>query len=65
MTENNAVCKSFLVRICSDEAHQMRRVMVTRISEAGEQYYFANLDDLMIFLLQEMENPMKGELPMV
>ena len=63
MTENKAVYKSFLIRICSDEVHQMRRVKVTRISEAGEQHYFTNLDDLMIFLLQEIEIPPKGAWP--
>ena len=65
MTEKKAVYKSFLIRIYSDETHQMRRVMVTRISEAREQYYFTNLDDLMMFLLKEMENRSRGELPMV
>ena len=39
----------------------MRRVMVTRINEAGEQHCFTNLDDLMIFLLQEIETlPKRG-----
>lgn len=56
MTEKKAVYKSFLIRICSDETRQMRRVTVTRINEAEKQHYFTNLDDLMIFLLQEMEN---------
>ena len=63
MASKKASYKSYLIRICSDEAHQMRQVMVTRISEAGEQHHFTNLDDLMIFLLQEMEPPSKGELP--
>ena len=57
MTEKKAVYKSFLIRICSDETQQMRRVTVTRINEAGEQHSFTSLDGLMIFLLQEMENP--------
>jgi len=57
MTEKKAVYKSFLIRICSDEMQQMRRVTVTRINEAGEQHSFTCLDELMIFLLQEMENP--------
>ncbi len=56
MTEKQAVYKSFLIRICTVETRQMRRVMVTRIGEAKEQHYFTNLDDLMIFLLHEMEN---------
>ena len=56
--------KSFLIRIWNGETHRKSRVMVTRINESGEQYYFANLDDLMIFLLKEMENRSKGELPM-
>ena len=56
--------KSFLIRIWSGETHRTPRVMVTRINESGEQYYFANLDDLMIFLLKEMEDRSKGELPM-
>ena len=55
MTEKKAVYKSFLVRICHDEAQQMRWITVTRINEAEEQYCFLNLDDLMIFFLQEME----------
>lgn len=62
MPEKSTIYKSFLIRIWSGETDQTRRVMVTRISESGEQYYFANLDDLMIFLLQEMEGPSKGEL---
>lgn len=37
--------------------------MVTRINESGEQYYFANLDDLMMFLLKEMEDRSKGGVP--
>lgn len=57
MTEKKAVYKSFLIRICSDETQQMRRVTVTRINETGEQHSFTCLDGLMIFLLQEMENP--------
>jgi hypothetical protein len=65
MLEKPAIYKSFLIRIWSNKAGSKRRVMVTRIDEAGEQYYFANLDDLMIFLLQEMEKPVQGELPMV
>ena len=56
MTERKAVYKSFLIRICTDETQQMRRVTVARINEAGEQYSFTSLDGLMIFLLQEMEN---------
>ena len=60
-----AIYKSFVIRIWSDKAGSKRRVMVTRIDEGGEQYYFANLDDLMIFLLHEMEAPSKGEAPMV
>jgi hypothetical protein len=35
--------------------------MVTRINKSGEQYYFANLDDLMMFLIKEMENQLKGD----
>ncbi len=56
MTEKQTVYKSFLIRICTVETRQMRRVMVTRICETREQHCFTNLDDLMIFLLQEMEN---------
>ena len=65
MTEKKAVYKSFLIRICTGEAHKMRRVIVTRVSEAEEQYYFSNLDDLMMFLLKELENCSKGELPLI
>ena len=57
MTKKKAVYKSFLIRICRDEAQQMRRVTVTRVNATGEQYSFTSLDGLMIFLLQEMENP--------
>ena len=39
--------------------------MVTRVNESGEQYYFASLDDLMMFLLKEFENRSKSELPIV
>jgi hypothetical protein len=39
--------------------------MVTRINESGEKHYFANLDDLMIFLLKEFESRSNGELPIV
>jgi len=39
--------------------------MVTRINESGEQYYFATLDDLMMFLLKELESRSNGELPIV
>lgn len=63
MASKKAKYKSYLIRISSDEAHQMRQVMVTRINEAGEQHHFTTLDDLMIFLLQETEPPSKGELP--
>jgi hypothetical protein len=53
--------KSFLIRIWSGETHRTSRVMVTRINESGEQYFFANLDELMMFLLKEIENRSKGE----
>jgi hypothetical protein len=56
--------KSFLIRIWNGETDRKSRVMVTRINESGEQYYFANLDDLMMFLIKEVENQSKGELPM-
>jgi len=49
------IYKSFLIRIWHDEAGSKTRVMVTHIDEGGKQYYFANLDDLMMFLLQEKE----------
>ncbi|MCB0155102.1 MAG: hypothetical protein KDF65_09905 [Anaerolineae bacterium] len=64
MPEKSTIYKSFLIRIWSGETDQTRGVMVTRISEHGEQYYFANLDDLMMFLLEEMDTLSKGELPM-
>ena len=54
MSDKPAVYKSFLLRIWNNKAGSKRRVMVTRIDETGEQYYFANLDDLMMFLLQEI-----------
>lgn len=57
MSDKPANYKSFLIRIWSDKAGSKQRVMVTRIDETGEQYYFATLDDLVIFLLQEMEKP--------
>ncbi len=65
MTKKKAVYKSFLIRIYASETRKMQRVTVTRVSEAGEQYNFTNLDDLMMFLLKEMENRSKGELPLV
>lgn len=49
------IYKSFLIRIWSDETGSQRRIMVTRVDASDQQYYFANLDDLMMFLLQEME----------
>jgi len=55
MATKTTTYKSFLIRIWSDEPHRTPRVMVTRINESGEQYYFANLDDLMMFLLKEIE----------
>ena len=64
MTGKKAVYKSFLIRICCVESRQMWRITVTRINEAEEQFYFLNLDDLMIFLLQEIEGPSKGKSPM-
>ena len=64
MPAKPAIYKSFLIRIWSGETHQTQRVMVVRISENNEQYYFTTLDDLMIFLLQEMEGPSKGALSM-
>lgn len=65
MTKKNAVYKSFLLRICTLDTRQIQQVKVTRISEDGEQLYFSNLDDLMIFLLQETEDSAKGELPLI
>ncbi len=65
MPENPAIYKSFLVRIWGDEANSKWRVMVTRINETGEHHYFTTLDDLMIFLLKEIESPSKGEQPMI
>ena len=54
-SEKSVIYKSFLIRIWRDEAGSKLRVMVRRIDEDGKQYYFANLDELMMFLLQEME----------
>ena len=65
MPNKPVIYKSFLVRIWSDEANSKWRVMVTRISEASDPLYFSSLDDFMIFLLQEIEGPSKGGLPMV
>ena len=62
--EKLPIYKSFLVRIWGDETGQMWRIMVVRISEADERHYFTTLDDLMIFLLQEIEILSKGERPM-
>lgn len=61
MSDKPVSYKSFLIRLWSDKAGSKRRVTVTRVGAAGEQYHFASLDDLMIFLLQEMERPSKGE----
>ena len=65
MTTKTTLYKSFLIRFWSDGPHSTLRVMVTRINESGEKYYFANLDDLMIFLLKEFESRSSGELPIV
>lgn len=65
MPAKPTIYKSFLIRIWSGEAHRPLRIMVTRINESGEQFYFANLDDLMMFLLKEMDDQSKGELPMI
>ena len=54
-SEKSIIYNSFLIRIWRDEASSKQRVVVTRIDEDGKQYYFANLDELMMFLLQEME----------
>lgn len=64
MTKKKEAYKSFLVRLWGNETGQKRRITVVRITEAREQYHFTTLDDLMIFLLQEMEGPPKGGLPM-
>ena len=60
MSDKPGIYKSFLIRIWSDKAGSKRRVMVAPVDGAGQQLYFANLDDLMIYLLQEMEEPAKG-----
>ena len=64
MTKKKEAYKSFLVRLWENETAQKRRIMVTRITEAREQYHFTTLDDLMIFLLEEMDTLSKGELSM-
>ena len=64
MSEKPAIYKSFVIRIWNHKAGSKWRVRVTRIDETGEQFYFANLDDLMIFLLQEVDKLAQGELPM-
>ena len=63
MPEKQGLYKSFLIRIWSDKASSKLRVMVAPIDGVGQHYYFANLDDLMMFLLQEMEDPAKGGAP--
>jgi hypothetical protein len=65
MTAKSTIYKSFLIRFWSETPHSTLRVMVTRINESGEQYYFATLDDLMMFLLKEFENRSNGELPII
>ena len=55
-SEKSVIYKSFLIRIWRDKAGSKQRVMVKRIDENGKPYYFANLDELMMFLLQEIEN---------
>jgi hypothetical protein len=56
-SDKSVIYQSFLIRIWSDETGSQRRIMVTRVGASKQQYYFANLDDLMMFLLQEMEKP--------
>ncbi|MCB0193376.1 MAG: hypothetical protein KDJ65_15625 [Anaerolineae bacterium] len=60
MVDKPGFYKSFLIRIWSDKAGSKRRVMVAPVDGGGQHYYFATLDDLMIFLLQEMEEQTKG-----
>ena len=48
--------KSFLLRIWCDEISQIRRVVVTHINKNGEQEHFSTIDELMIFLLHEIDS---------
>ena len=54
MCEKKMVYKSFLVRIADDGADLKRRITVIRIGQAGEERHFTSLDDLMIFLADEL-----------
>jgi hypothetical protein len=62
-SDKPAIYKSFLIRIWSDETRSQRRIMVIQVDASDRQYYFANLDDLMMFLLQEMEELSEGGSP--
>lgn len=62
MATKSTIYKSFLIRIWHEAPHRTLRIMATRINTSGEQYYFANLGDLMMFLLKEIEGLSKGEL---
>lgn len=55
MAPKKVVYKSYIIRICCEDAQQKKRITVTRINETQKQYNFTSLDDLMIFLLQEIE----------
>jgi hypothetical protein len=57
MSAKKVLYKSYLIRICNNESSQTQRVVVTRINEEGEQENFTSIDELMIFLLYEMDEP--------
>lgn len=53
--------KSFLLRIWCGEINQIQQVVVTHINKSGDQVHFKTIDELMIFLLQEIETPPKED----
>jgi hypothetical protein len=59
MSEKPGIYKSFLIRIWGDKTGSKRRVMVAPVAGSEQHYYFANLDDLMMFLLHEFEQTEK------
>lgn len=60
MAEKHIPPKSFLIRISGHTTNSKRRIMLVRVSQTKEHHYFASLDELMIFFLQEFEQFPKG-----
>jgi hypothetical protein len=57
MPEEKTSYKSFIFRICGDEAQQVKWITMARINKEEKTHYFTDLDNLVIFLLQEVGSP--------